>query len=138
MAATSINVNDIKPSSSDGDVVTVVNGKPTWRPQVSGKTSTSVLNISSKTTDVILTASGNLSVAAPTFSSLYYGDKNGAVIRFRIKSSGVSRAISWNSIYRPIGFPLPLSTVSDKLLYVGAIYNSTDDRWDVLAVNQES
>jgi hypothetical protein len=60
---------------------------------------------------------------------------------FRIKDSGVSRNLTWTTgtakSFREIGVLLPLTTTAGKVVYVGAIYNSTDARWDAIAVGQE-
>jgi hypothetical protein len=55
----------------------------------------------------------------------------------RIKDNGVARTISWNSIFRAVGVTLPTTTVINKTLYVGYMWNSTDSKWDVMAVSQE-
>jgi hypothetical protein len=63
---------------------------------------------------------------------------NGAKIMIRIKDNGTSRGLTWNAIFRPIGVSLPSSTIAGKQLYVGAIYNQEDSKWDVIAVTQET
>lgn len=66
---------------------------------------------------------------------------NGQKILFRIRDDGVSRTLTWASgaarAFREVGVLLPGSTTAGKLIYVGAIYNSTDARWDVIAAGQE-
>lgn len=57
---------------------------------------------------------------------------------FRVKDNGTARTLTWNAIYRAIGVTLPVTTVINKTLYVGMIYNSTDTKWDVVAVAQEA
>jgi hypothetical protein len=57
----------------------------------------------------------------------------------RIKDNGTARAISYGTQYRSIGVgTLPTTTVAGKTLYLGMIYNSTDTKWDVVAVAQEA
>jgi len=67
---------------------------------------------------------------------------NGQKIIFRFKDNGTARAISWTTgsakSFRAIGITLPTTTVINKTLYVGCLYNSDDSRWDVIAVAQES
>jgi hypothetical protein len=67
---------------------------------------------------------------------------NGRVIIFRIKDNGVARALTFTTgstnSFRAVGVVLPTTTVANKVLYVGAIYNSNDARWDVVAVAQEA
>ncbi len=61
---------------------------------------------------------------------------------FRIKDNGTARALTWTTgssgAFRAVGLTLPTTTVISKTLYVGAIYNSDDSRWDVIATAVES
>lgn len=61
---------------------------------------------------------------------------------FRFKDNGTARALTWttgtNKSFRALGVLLPTTTVINKTLYVGCIYNTADSRWDVLAVSQEA
>ena len=57
----------------------------------------------------------------------------------KIKDNGTARALTWTTSaggYRAIEVTLPTTTVVNKVLYVGCIYNQTDSYWDVLAVAQ--
>jgi hypothetical protein len=57
----------------------------------------------------------------------------------KIKDNGNSRNLTWTTTvggYRPIEVGLPSNTTIGKVLYVGCIYNATDNYWDVLAVAQ--
>lgn len=63
---------------------------------------------------------------------------NGNRLLIRIKDNGTARGLSYNAIYRAVGVTLPTTTVIGKTLYIGAIYNSTDSKWDVIAVGQEA
>lgn len=60
---------------------------------------------------------------------------------FRIKDDGTPRNITWaNGVskgFRNAIGTLPFITAANKTLYVGAIYNSTDSRWDIIATSQE-
>ena len=62
---------------------------------------------------------------------------NGQKLIFRIKDNSSARSISWGISYRAIGVTLPTTTVANKTLYVGCIYNSSAIRWDAVAVVQE-
>ena len=62
----------------------------------------------------------------------------GQKLILRIKGNGTIRALAWNAIYRQIGVVLPTSTVAGKYLYAGFIYNSTDTRWDCVALSVEA
>lgn len=56
---------------------------------------------------------------------------------FRIYSSS-AYGLTWNSIFRVIGVVLPTTTVANKTIYVGCIYNSNDTKWDVVAVTVQA
>jgi len=66
---------------------------------------------------------------------------NGQVIIFRIKDNGTGRTLLFTTgvanSFRAVGVVLPTTTIANKVLYVGAIYNSNESRWDVVAVAQE-
>lgn len=74
-----------------------------------------------------------LTVNAPTGTPT-----NGQKLMFRFKDNGTTRTITWNAIFRALGATLPTSTTISKTIYVGCIYNSTDTKWDVVAVNIEA
>lgn len=56
----------------------------------------------------------------------------------RIKDNGGAQTIAYGSKYRAIGVTLPATTVAGKTMYLGCIYNATDDKIDVVAVRQEA
>lgn len=62
---------------------------------------------------------------------------DGQTLIISIKDNGTARALSWNAIYKAIGVELPTTTIVNKTLYIGMIYNETDSKWDVVAVSQE-
>jgi hypothetical protein len=61
---------------------------------------------------------------------------------FRFKDNGTAQALTWTTgsarAFRVVGVTLPTTTVANKLLYVGCIYNAADSRWDAIAVGQEA
>jgi hypothetical protein len=67
---------------------------------------------------------------------------DGQRIMFRFEDNGTPRALTWTTGvskgFRAVGVTLPTTTVATKVLYVGCIYNLADDRWDALAVGQET
>lgn len=56
----------------------------------------------------------------------------------RIKDSGTGQTISYGTQYRAIGVTLPATTVANKTLYLGGIWNADDTKLDVVAVGQEA
>lgn len=98
---------------------------------------------SSATPTPIVTTQRNLFTvtaqgAAGAFAAPSGTPTNGMVLLLRIKDDGTARGLTWNSIYRAIGTTLPSTTVISKTLYLGMVYNSTDSKWDVLAIGQEA
>lgn len=57
---------------------------------------------------------------------------NGDSLVIRIKDNGTRRALTWNAIYRG---DMPTDTI-DGTLYAGFFYNSTDSKWDCVAVGE--
>jgi len=61
---------------------------------------------------------------------------DGQRVVFRIRDNGAARTLTWTTSgaksFRAIGLFLPTTTVSNKVTYVGAIYNATDAYWDVI------
>lgn len=55
----------------------------------------------------------------------------------RLKDDGTARGISYGSYYRAMGNALPSTTVLLKTMYMGFIWNSTDTKWDLIALAQE-
>jgi hypothetical protein len=75
----------------------------------------------------------SLTVAAPTGTPV---DGNKLVIR--ILDNGTPQAITWNATYTVIGVTLPTTTTANKMVYIGCVYNSTNTRWDVVAVSTQA
>lgn len=67
-------------------------------------------------------------IAAPSGTPV-----DGQKLIYRIKDDGTARALTWNATFRPIEVTLPTTTVANKTIYVGCIYNSADIVWDVIA-----
>jgi hypothetical protein len=106
-------------------------------PRVSSASSVSTLTVNSDSYDqAVLTAqAASLSVAAPTGTPV-----NGQKLTIRIKDNGTAQTISWTITsggFRVIGCTLPTTTVINKVIYVGCIYNSDDSFWDVVSVAQQ-
>jgi hypothetical protein len=124
---------------ANNDVLTWNNANQRWQnkaPKTTQQTtSTATLTINSDLQDlgVITAQAAALTIAAPTGTPI-----QGQKLIFRIKDNGTARGITWNAIFRIIGVTLPTTTVINKTTYVGCIYNSTDTKWDVVAVNREA
>jgi hypothetical protein len=83
---------------------------------------------------VVITAqAAGLTLANPTGSWV-----QGKDLLIRIKDNGTARAITYGAKYRAIGVTLPTTTVISKTTYLGIIYNSTDDTFDVIGVTTQA
>ena len=56
----------------------------------------------------------------------------------RVKDDGTGRALTYDTQFRAVGVTLPTTTVANKTTYIGFIYNSTDTKWDGVAVANEA
>lgn len=63
---------------------------------------------------------------------------NGQKLIIRLKDAGVAKGLTWNAVFRAVGVTLPTTTVVSKTHYIGCIYNSSDSKWDAVAVTQEA
>jgi len=104
-------------------------------PNTSTVVSTASLTIDSNVSDgITLTAlATGLTINAPTGSPTPMQP-----LLLRILDNGTARALTWDAIFRVIGVTLPTTTVINKILYVGCVYNSISTKWDVLSVRQEA
>ena len=108
-------------------------------PRVNSNTTITTLNWTSASFDQyqITALAANLTISADSGTPV-----NGQKILFRIKDNGTSRTITWtvgsSKAFRAMGLTLPTATVVSKILYVGAVYNDTDARWDVIATALET
>jgi hypothetical protein len=103
-------------------------------PRVTSVTSSATPTPNADTDDAyILTAlATGAAFAAPTGTPV-----QGQALIIRIKDDGTARALSWNAAYRAVGALLPTTTTMSKVLYIAAIYNATDSKWDVVGVALE-
>ena len=65
------------------------------------------------------------------------GFVDGQKFTLRIKDDGTARALTYSSNYDPIGVIRPATTVANKFVYIGCIYNASSVAWDVVSVAQE-
>ena len=88
---------------------------------------------------VTVTALGeSLEVLNP---SPVYTVVDGQKLIIRIKDAGIAYSITWGDQYRPVQSALPTTTIANKTLYLGFIYNSTGHEtpfWELVANAQEA
>jgi len=101
---------------------------------------TSTASSATPTPDVSTTDQYNLTALAvgATFGVPTGTPVAGDRLVIRIKDNGTTRSLAYNAIYRAIGVTLPTATTASKTIYLGMIYNSTDTKWDVIAVAEEA
>lgn len=107
---------------------------PSYSPSVNSQTTNSSLTPAVNTYDMfVFTAlASNLTINAPTGATAM------RKVLFRIKDNGTSRTLTWNAIFRAVNATLPTTTTASKIVYIGAIYNSDETVWDVIAVGQQA
>lgn len=115
------------------DTQTLTNKRITARVQSVTSSATVTPNADSDDMVVITAQAAGLTFASPSGTPT-----QGQRLLIRIKDNGTARSITWNAVYRAIGVTLPTTTVISKTHYIGLIYNSTDSKWDALAVGQEA
>lgn len=76
--------------------------------------------------------------AGATFGAPTGTPTDGQKLLIRIKDNGTARALAYNAAYRAIGIALPTTTVINKTLYLGMVWNAADSKWDVLSAAQEA
>lgn len=101
--------------------------------QETASTATFTINADEETMGVLTAMAAATTIAAPTGTPV-----QGQKLMLRLKDDGTSRALTWNAVWRAIGVTLPAATTASKTLYIGAVYNSTDSNWDVIAVKEEA
>jgi len=62
---------------------------------------------------------------------------NGNTLLIRVKDDGTARALTYNSIYKGFSQTLPATTIVNKEMYLGFIYNSATSKWDLISVVNE-
>lgn len=76
--------------------------------------------------------------AGATFGAPTGTPTDGQKLIIRVKDNGTARTLAYNAIYRAIGVTLPTTTVINKTIYLGMVYNAADTKWDVTAYALEA
>lgn len=112
---------------------TLTNKRITRRVNLTASGATLTPNVDSYDTEGWTALATNTTIAAPTGTPT--SEQHGEIY---IKDNGTSRTITWNAIWRAIGVTLPTATTVSKRIRIGWIYNSTDTKYDVVAVALEA
>ncbi len=75
--------------------------------------------------------------AALTINNPVGSPAQGEKLIIRLEDNGTGRAITFGAQYRALEYALPATTVAGKLIYMGFMFNSTDTKWDLIAINEE-
>lgn len=109
----------------------VVNG--TSRVAAATTASGSTITPSSQVYDVTALAVP-ATINVPSFTP-----QNGMSMVLRIKDNGTARALTFASGYSNVsGLDTPTTTVANKLLTIGAIYNSATSKWEIQGINNQA
>jgi len=111
------------------DTQTLTNKRITARSLAAANTSGSVTPDSDAYDQVNYLLTGSTSFANPSGTPT-----NGQKLHIRLYAASTQTVSSWGDAYRIIGTLLPTSVPAGKTIYVGCIWNSTDSKWDVVAV----
>lgn len=117
------------------DTQTLTNKRVTER--VTTLTSSATPTVNSDNCDAVdITA---LATAITSMSSSLTGTPtNFQKLIYRIKDNGTARAITWGASFVALGVALPTTTVINKILTVGFIYDTTTAKWGCVAVASEA
>jgi hypothetical protein len=94
---------------------------------------TASLTIAAGVTQQNVTAlAATMTINAPTGTPV---DSQKLILR--IKDNGTSRTLNWNAIWRNLTGPHITTTIANKVIYFGAMYNADNLTWDITAVGME-
>jgi hypothetical protein len=115
----------------DTDTQTLSNKRITRRFESTASTTSWTPNWDSNDMSIQTALAGALTINNPTYTTTNQGDMR----MIRIKDNGTARTIAYGTNYRASSdLALPTTTIISKTLYMGFIYNSTDTKWDLIAV----
>jgi len=134
----------VLPSASDtliGKATTDILTNKSITPRIAAVTLSATPSITVATTDIANIHALNTAITSITTNFNYTTPTvavDGQKIIIRIYDNGTPRAITWGAAFRSCGATLPTTTVANKWVYVGLIYNLLLDVWDCIAVSQEA
>jgi hypothetical protein len=121
--------------ATGADVIGTLGVSGTIIPNIVATTSTATLTIDASITNQynVTALAVTMSLANPT------NPTDGQSLKIRIKDNATAQTLTWSgSTWRAIGVTLPTTTTISKTMYIGAIYNATDTKWDVVAVSEQA
>lgn len=137
VGATTGNITTVNATTVNATTVLATSGKVPPRVSSAGSASSLTPNTDNFDQYQYTALAAGLTINADTGSPV-----DGQKLVFRFKDNGTARALTWTTGvskgYRAIGVTLPTTTIVNKTMYIGCIYNATDARWDVVAYAQEA
>lgn len=119
-----------KPLKGELDLNHVISGNSAPREASVVSSASITLNNSSSDFYLVTAQAEPLSIENPLNPPATSG-----IIMYRITDNGVARALTFGSEFRIFGSdPLPTTTVASKTMYISAVRNNTDSKWDILNV----
>ncbi len=115
------------------DTQTLTNKRINPRVTSIASSATPTPNVANEDMLIITALATNATLTNPTGTPV-----QGTKLMVRIKDDGTIRTLAYDTEYRAVGVTLPTSTRVSKTLYLGFIYNSTDSKWDCVAVSQQA
>lgn len=116
-------------STTASSTTTFTNKRITKRVGTSVSAATHTINSDSYDAYTVTAQAEAVTFAAPTGTPT-----QGQTLIIRLKDDGTARGITWNGIFRDGDVALPSTTVISQTMYLGFMYNSTDTKWDLLAL----
>ena len=132
VGATATDSTTLYPSSHT--VFTEMATKQPLTPRVQSVASAATVTPTATNDEVVVTALA----AACQFLNPTGSPVQGQAILIRIKDDATPRALTYDTQYRAVGITLPTTTTASKTTYIGAIYNSTDTKWDCISTVGEA
>lgn len=129
------NANNTSDATKNSATATLTNKRKTHR--VTTITSHATPTINTDNCDVVSITAQAAAITSMT-TNLSGTPTNFQGLIFRILDDGTGRAITWGAKFEARGTDLPTTTTSSKLLTVGFIYDTVDDIWGCVAVQEES
>lgn len=114
-------------------------GKPvlTSAPRVTAITSSATPTINTDACDAVTITALAAAITSMT-TNLSGTPVNFQKLLIRIKDDGTPRAITWGASYEAVGVALPTTTVANKRLTVGFIYDTVTAKWGCVAAVTEA
>jgi hypothetical protein len=124
------NVDNTSDATKNSATVTLTNKRINPRVTSVASSATPTPNIANEDIYILTALAEAATFGAPTGTPV-----QGQKLIIRIKDNASARALGWNGVYRAsTDLALPTTTVISKTMYLGFIYNATDNKFDLLAV----